>query len=772
MKSLKIVYALFTITFSTILLELLYTRVFSVVYISSFAFLMISLALFGYGLSGVMMSLTRLAQRPNAIRYLETALLGNALILPIVYKFTLTFTVDFLHLFNPISNIFLLILNLLFLILPYFLAGTSLVLIFSLYSKEIGKLYFIDLAGSALGGLAIVPLITTWGPSKVVSIVYLLLFLCWFILSHLPRKAKVAIFAAGILVFGALFHYSETLYPVVPRMVKRAYLLHQETKQFEYSRWSPINKIDVAPFIYDWKKIIWIDGGTMQSWLVQASRNIKEEGVIQEGFEAIPYRLGKKGSALIIGSAGGYEVLCGLTNGFKRIVAVEMDPEICHIVEREYAPYIGNLFQQRGVELVNDEGRSVLKRLDEKFDVIQMVNSHNTDSLLSGGLSIAETYIYTVESFKDYWSHMNDNGYISIVHWFGERLFSTAYQALREMKIPEPEKKLFIAQSKGGFNFFFLKKGNFTGEEIAKLTEFAKKYDVVFSPDRTMDNIYYRLASDRPEEVYRDSSVLMPPVRDNSPYINQPNKIGQFRFKNNYTQGMAKEVTKWSLIYSNSVYLSILSLSLLFSFFFIYLPLRRRRLSSGANHKAILYFFLIGLCYIMVEIIFIKIFQLFLGNPAYSISVIVFSLLLSSGLGSLFSGRIAKLLGRRALFTGALVIALFLTLYAFFLFPLVSSLIFLPLVFRFLTAFVMIAVVGFFMGTFFPTGIRHLGETDTTLIGWAWGSNSFATVIGSVLGVILALNYSFTVVLLVCALGYFSAGALFHFTMNRRESAA
>ena len=349
MKSLKIVYALFTITFSTILLELLYTRVFSVVYISSFAFLMISLALFGYGLSGVMMSLTRLAQRPNAIRYLETALLGNALILPIVYKFTLTFTVDFLHLFNPISNIFLLILNLLFLILPYFLAGTSLVLIFSLYSKEIGKLYFIDLAGSALGGLAIVPLITTWGPSKVVSIVYLLLFLCWFILSHLPRKAKVAIFAAGILVFGALFHYSETLYPVVPRMVKRAYLLHQETKQFEYSRWSPINKIDVAPFIYDWKKIIWIDGGTMQSWLVQASRNIKEEGVIQEGFEAIPYRLGKKGSALIIGSAGGYEVLCGLTNGFKRIVAVEMDPEICHIVERKYAPYIGNLFQQRGV---------------------------------------------------------------------------------------------------------------------------------------------------------------------------------------------------------------------------------------------------------------------------------------------------------------------------------------------------------------------------------------------------------------------------------------
>ena len=137
-----------------------------------------------------------------------------------------------------------------------------------------------------------------------------------------------------------------------------------------------------------------------------------------------------------------------------------MDPVICELLKNEYADYTGRIFHLPQVNLIADEGRSVLKRMKRKFDVIQMVNSHNADSLLSGALSISETYIYTVESFKDYWEHLQPDGLVYIVHWNGERLFATALQALKEMGIEHPEEKFFIAQHPGGFNYLLPQKGH------------------------------------------------------------------------------------------------------------------------------------------------------------------------------------------------------------------------------------------------------------------------------------------------------------------------
>ncbi|MGM0467106.1 MAG: hypothetical protein ACQERH_11820, partial [Acidobacteriota bacterium] len=179
MKRIKLIIPIFSITLSTVLIEILYTRVFSVIYVSSFAFLMISLALFGYGLSGAYMSISRFTDKKDAIKHLELFLLGFALSLPIIYKITISTNIDFLNLFNPFSNFLLLVFNFLLLLLPFFFAGASLVLIFSLYSSEIGKLYFIDLLGAALGGIAIIPLITNFGPSRIILIIFLLLGLSW-----------------------------------------------------------------------------------------------------------------------------------------------------------------------------------------------------------------------------------------------------------------------------------------------------------------------------------------------------------------------------------------------------------------------------------------------------------------------------------------------------------------------------------------------------------------------------------------------------------------
>jgi spermidine synthase len=770
MKRWKLLFTIFAVTFTTMLAEVLLTRVFSVIYFGQFAFLIISLALFGYGLSGVFLALRRLSERKDQANLLSRFLLLFVISFPLAYKATLMFTIDFLHLFAPFHNFVFLVLNFLILLLPFFFGGVVLALIFSTYSESIGRLYFIDLVGASLGSLAIIPLIPVLGPNRILVILFALLALAWFFIATGRKVFRVAVFSVLLAVFTAAFLFEDRIFPIVPKLVesKRHYNAQLDNKRIEYSKWSTINKIDVAPWLQI-RKVIWINGGTMQSFIMKFDGNLDFLNKIEWDPASLPFQIAHKGSAVIIGSAGGYEVLCALSHGFKHVVAIEMDPVICQILKNEYADYTGRIFHLPQVNLIADEGRSALKRMKRKFDVIQMVNSHNADSLLSGALSISETYIYTVESFKDYWNHLQPDGLVYIVHWNGERLFATALQAMKEMGIEHPEEKFFVAQHPGGFNYFFLKKGAFTASDYEILKASARTpEDIVYSPDMRLDNLYYGMIADL-EETVRGSSVNIAPVYDNSPYFNQPNLIGQFRFRNMQIRGMGEVVVRSAIIYSNSIYLSILVLSLLFSFLFIYLPLRRRRSDAGQS-PLILYFFFIGLAFIMVEIIFIKIFQLFLGSPAISISIIIFSLLVSSGLGSLLTARAFRPFGKRMLPAFAVFLAVLLVIYGFFLFDILNGLIFLGFPWRILVSFLLISLAGFFMGAFFPEGIRRLGVQDKAMIGWAWGSNSFATVVGSIMAVIASINWNFTVVLVLAALSYLSAA--FFSTRSGKEKTA
>jgi len=770
MKRWKLLFTIFAVTFTTMLAEVLLTRVFSVIYFGQFAFLIISLALFGYGLSGVFLALRRLSEREDQATLLSRFLLLFLVSFPLAYKATLVFTIDFLHLFNPFHNFLFLILNFLILLLPFFFGGVVLALIFSAYSESIGRLYFVDLAGASLGSLAIIPLIPLLGPNRMLLLLFSLLALAWFFIATGRKAFRIAVFGVLIAAFTGAFLFESRVFPIVPKLVehKRHYNVQLENKRIEYSKWSTIDKIDVAPWM-GIRKVIWINGGTMQSFIMPFDGNLDTLKKIEWNPASLPFQVAKNGSAVIIGSAGGYEVLCALSHKFKNVVAIEMDPVICELLKNEYAEYAGRIFNLPQVNLIADEGRSALKRMKLKFDVIQMVNSHNADSLLSGALSISETYIYTVESFKDYWEHLQPDGLVYIVHWNGERLFATALQALKEMGVEHPEEKFFVAQHAGGFNYFFLKKGAFTAADFEILKASSRTpEDIVYSPDMRRDNLYYDLLADLDGTV-RGSSVNIAPVYDNSPYFNQPNRIGQFRFTNMKIQGMGQGVVGSAIIYSNSIYLSILALSLLFSFLLIYLPLRRSRSGPGQS-PLILYFFFIGLAFIMAEIIFIKIFQLFLGSPAISISIIIFSLLVSSGLGSLLAARLFHPLGKRMIPAFAVFLAAIFTLYGFVLFDILNRLIFLAFPWRILVSFLLIALAGFFMGAFFPEGIRRLGSKDKNMIGWAWGANSFATVIGSIMAVIVSINWNFTAVLILAAFSYLAAA--FFSARGRKEKAA
>jgi len=752
MKYLKVYLIIFLTAFSAIVIEILFTRLFSAIYFSSFTFFIISTAMLGTGLSGLQFALSKKRKISP-----ENFLFILAISLPVILFMVVNIKIDFLNIFGSIKNIIFLLINFSALMSPFFLSGAVLVRFFSENSSNIGKFYFIDLAGAALGSIVIIPLISYLGVIKFFFLISIFLLIILLIINI--RESKKLIILFGILVFfSLLFFQYEKFFIITPKVQKRDFVTDQKRGTIEYSSWSPINKIDIAPFAFNRnRKVIWLNCGTQQSWLVKEDPYIRTTKPIQWTQASIPYQLTDKKDAFIIGSAGGYEVYCAISNGFKRIIAVEMDPKLCDLVKRKYSNYIGDIFHKKGVYLINDEGRSRLSRLNKKFDVIQMVNSHPKDTMLSGGLSISETYIYTTEAFRQYWTHLKKKGFLSIVHIYGERMFATALTSLREMNIKEPENKFFIIQDKKGFNFFFMKKGDINPKDIKILTKFAGKRDIVFSPNIKVNNIYYKLAYGDFSYTVKNSSVNINPVKDNSPYFNQPNLIGQFRFKNNLIKGIARKKVYRVLKYTNYVYISILLTASFFSFFFIYLPLKRT--GQRARKNIILYFFLIGSGFISIEIVLIKIFQLLLGNPAYSISIIIFSILLSSGIGSFYSQKILKFFNNRLL-SVALIISIILTLYSITLFPLIYLLMTIPLFFKIIISTFLIFIIGIPLGVFFPSGIKKIEEHDKVTIGWAWGANGFATVLGSVITVILSINFNFSLIFIASAIIYLFAGFL------------
>ncbi len=139
-----------------------------------------------------------------------------------------------------------------------------------------------------------------------------------------------------------MFRFEGTVFPIVPKLVdvKRHYNAQLENERIEYTKWSTIDKIDVAPWSAT-RKVIWINGGTMQSFIRKFDGNLARLKKIEWDPASLPFQVARNGSAVIIGSAGGYEVLCALSHGFKRIVAIEMDPVICELLKNEYADYTG-----------------------------------------------------------------------------------------------------------------------------------------------------------------------------------------------------------------------------------------------------------------------------------------------------------------------------------------------------------------------------------------------------------------------------------------------
>ncbi len=481
---------------------------------------------------------------------------------------------------------------------------------------------------------------------------------------------------------------------------------------------------------------------------------------------SLPYYLKRIKKVLIFEPRGGLDILTALYHEVESVIGIETNPLIPSLLKMEYGQFSGHIYQQKGVRIKIGEGRNDLRHTKEHFDLIQIPISNALGASSTGIYGLVESYRFTKEAFKEYYSHLNRGGYLVISCYLLPppreelRLLSTAIASLEEMGLPSPEKKLAIISSWGTLTLL-LKRGNLGKEEISNLKAFSRRlrFDLVYYPsiraqeaniyNRFERPIYYLFTKrilDREERIklYKGYLFNIEPVSDDKPFF-----YHFFKWKK------AKELylsigQKWQIFMEGAFLTALIWIqALLLSLLFILAPLFYKRDYPKGSIPLLSYFFFIGMGFMFIEISLIQRFILFLDHPVYATSAVLFAILSFAGVGSYLSQR-------RFLFKGITLLLSGVVIFYIFLLPILFNL-FLGkgLLIRYCLTILFLAPLGILMGMPFPRGISILKGVERSFIPWAWAINGCSSVLNSVSASLIALELGFTWVLLFASLAYF-----------------
>lgn len=782
---------------STLMIELSLIRAFDVLFYPNLAYMIITCAIFAFGLAGIY-SVLRPLKAPEAVQsFLSSRAFLFSLATLAILPVTNLLPFDFYQLKSGFSTQFLYFLGIyLVLVLPFFLAGLVFTNLFSAYAKSIQTLYFWDLAGAALGSIIIIPFLPAIGPGGILFCAAGLGLFASALFSQ-GKVWAVPTALLGLAVIILPFARSEGYYDFTEHQNKGGVKTARESGMIEHTVWDPISKIDVMYDAKDhgWFRYIAYDGGTQTSAFYdfngdfQYLRNHIADEIgrqfWQRGVLASHYlKRDTNQKVLVIGSAGGQEIKAALMYGARHVDGVELVGAVVELGKTKYSKYIGNLFYNPKVYVQVGEGRSYLRASREKYDIIQIFSNHTSSSIASGTGAMSTTYLQTADAYREYFQHLTANGVLHINHHYYPKMITTAALAWAQMGRTNFQQHVVVFERDGEDTLptFLIKMQPWTVGEINQLKE-------LFYASFPGDPNVYRLVEDplHPENSFLSaeffSGHLSPaliqqvdfriePSTDNRPYFNflrknfAPVEINPSHFM---SESMAGPMNNYVNLNSISIPLDVAPLiiigtiSLFLAGAFILLPLRFSDVGKfkwPSKSVSLLYFSCLGAGFIIVEFVFIQIFMKLIGSPLHTSSIVIFMLLFSAGVGSFATGKLNITPAKRwqIPFLGILAMVVLLLLIYPFIFNLFLAS---PLSIRILVACVLIFPLGFFLGMPFPLGILTLENLPRGAVAWAWGMNGLFTVIGALAGVILSITWGFQATLLFASFQYIVASLAF-----------
>jgi hypothetical protein len=445
------------------------------------------------------------------------------------------------------------------------------------------------------------------------------------------------------------------------------------------------------------------------------------------------------------------------------VTAIEINPIIIDLVTNTYRDVVGDAFHDPRVHLLRDEGRSSIARSTQSFDVIQITLIDTWAASVSGAYSLSENYLYTTEAFAEYLSHLSDTGILAITRWYYEmpRLVALARAGLEKLDINEPSRCAMVIREQTRA-LLLVKRTPFTPAEVEQARAaggrgFLMEHDPV-QPDLRSPYTALLAAPD-PMSLYQDAEIALEPVSDDSPFFFQMTRWKSVKLDALRNFAGVGFLEPLAFPFAQIALLSSLVISLILSAVLITIPLavkKGRAVPRERRGTWLVYFLCLGLAFIMVEVVLMQRFALFLGHPTYSVTAVLFAILLFSGLGAAWSdrrkGTTAAIIKPVLYWLPIAIVGL-----AFAVPPLLRELIGLPHAARLAIGVVLIAPVAFLMGVPFPLGIRAIAATGGKHVPWAWAANGCASVVGSVCAVLGAMVWNFSTMLLIAGAIYVGA---------------
>ena len=778
--------------------EILLTRLFSIVQWHHFAFLVISVALLGFGASGTFLLVVGDRIRTGIEPFLALCALGFALAAPV--SFVIAERVPFNVLdapWSPVSLGWLLVIELL-LAVPFFFAATGIGRALMVFGHQLSRVYAADLVGAGVGAAASVGVLYLVPAERALDFICGLGAVAGALAvqdgghghghghGHSRGRRPLLLLCVAVLVLAGVGVTGELRilpFKPLPQALRVTGAELVETRSGPLGMVSAVENREVpfrsapglsllarAPVPEQVALFVDADGPFA---IVRHDASLPPPTYLEDLVSALPYRLVAQPRVLVLGAGGGAAVLQALGAGARSVDAVEIQPHVVEMVRGRYRDFSGGVYEHSKVSIHIADPRAFVEGSADEYDLVQIVALGSN----TAGLHALEAQrLLTVQSVRAILARLSAGGVAAFTVRTrlpprdGIRLLATVLDALDAESIRSPGDHLAWIRS-WSTTTLVVSRSPLSGPQVESVRAFAdaRAFDLIHVPGMTpgeanrfnvLDRAYFheaaqRLLGGRREAFERDYKFDIRPATDDRPY-----------FSSFFKWAHAAEILALSreggIGLLDVGYLALpaaLIQALAASAALILLPLlalsgRRRR---GVRRGPVLAgFFCIGLAFLLIEIAFIGYFIVILSHPVHALVVVLAAFLLFAGAGSYLSAR----RGSGASMIGPVIgIAAVATIYALLSPCLISTLIGAPPALKMAAAVAIIAPLATLMGMPFPRALARLNAVDPSLLPWAWGINGCASVIAAVLATMLGLHFGHTVVVLSGVVLYAVAGA-------------
>jgi hypothetical protein len=750
---------------ATLSFEITLVRIFSISLWYHFAFMVVSIAMLGIGASGTILSLAPGIRRKEALPYFS---LGLGMSMPL--SFLLTNSIPFDPARLVWDRIQIIYISLLYLLhsLPFLFFGLVMATSFSVIRGSSGLIYGADLIGAGIGSVSTLFLLHIVGPEKIVFIMSCASLLAIFLCGNPSLKTLSFLFLC--INIAVIYADPSVIKPRISPYKPLPVALKYPGAELLKTYYSPFSRVDVfrspavrfAPgmslkYLEDipWQLGLSVDAGNINAITFYSDKEELEFlGYLPSG---LAYKLSDRRDALILEPLGGLSVLMAEYYGYEEVYKVEPDGTLIEAV-RDFMP---DIYDEKTYIRM---GRSWLASSGRFFSLID-ISSIGTMPTASYGFS--EDYRFTVEAFEEYLKHLRHDGFLTVTVFIIPpprselRITNSIIRALEKLGTDDPSLHLAVIRSWGTITII-AKKSRLSLRDINIVKKFALKrgFDLVYYPGikmnetnqfiRMTDNIYAesfnKLIRTGSRNSFNKSYLFdINPVYDDKPFHQYYLKLGKLK---EIYRLMGR---KWQFFIEEGYLLPAIFLQVsLLTILLVTLPAIKLKGKGGIN---LLYFGFLGIAFMFVEISLIQRMILYLENPTHAAAVVIFSILLGSGTGSISFQHFNRLKQPGTV----IAVSVLILLYSFLLPVTLSKIVYLSLNMRFFLVFVILIPAGFLMGIPFPLGLSILEREKPEFIPWAWAVNGSVSVLASILAIMMALSAGFRAVMITGGFVYLSA---------------